>query len=176
MTLSSNATGWIEARGLDVELAARLGIESFTTADGGDLAWLLERISIDHQTGCWEWIMCRSHDGYGKARRGGQYIYAHRAAYEMFFGPVPDDRQLDHLCRNRRCCNPRHMEPVSHRENGLRGVSPWAQNARKTVCKHGHPLSDDNLRITKTGKRKCRACQRRAARESYRRKVLANAV
>ncbi|WP_412778628.1 HNH endonuclease [Rhodococcus qingshengii] len=84
---------------------------------------------------------------------------AHRCTYEALVGPIPEDSELDHLCRIRSCCNPAHMDPVSHLENMGRG---W--RAQLTHCKRGHPLSGDNLRVSpaKNGltKRVCRTCER----------------
>lgn len=78
---------------------------------------------------CWNWLGAKSHDGYGRFRTSGQRTrIAHRVAYEMCVGPIPAGLTLDHLCRNRRCMNPAHMEEVTRRENLLRG---WAH--RKTL-------------------------------------------
>ena len=116
------------------------------------------------ESGCWQWVGTVSTNGYGQwgNRR------AHRAVYEMYKGPIPDGLQLDHLCRNRPCVNPDHLEPVTCRENILRGVGHTSQNARKTHCKRGHPLEGRNLRpdITRLGGRGCRLCSnaRRMAR------------
>jgi hypothetical protein len=65
---------------------------------------------------------------------GGARVYAHRRAYERVHGPIPEGLVLDHLCRNRWCCNPEHLQPVSNMENILRGESPPARNARKQCC------------------------------------------
>lgn len=88
---------------------------------------------------------------------------AHKWAYESIVGPVPEGMELDHLCRNRACVNPAHLEAVSRRVNQLRGLSISAKNARKTHCVHGHPLTGENVYEWR-GSRYCRAC-RAAARE-----------
>jgi hypothetical protein len=82
---------------------------------------------------------------HGVHRKGGKNVLAHRLSYETFVGPIPIDKQLDHLCRNRLCVNPCHLEPVTQRENILRGEGVPAQNARKTHCKNGHELSPENV-------------------------------
>lgn len=119
------------------------------------------------RNGCLEWTGSKDELGYGRVGRGGQgrgWIYAHVAAWVLFNGPVPDGLELDHLCRNPGCCNPYHLEPVSHRENCLRGQSPPARNAKKTHCVHGHEFTPENTRIKRSGKRDCRACDREAHR------------
>ena len=90
---------------------------------------------------------------------GGQLRGAHRVAYELEHGSIPDGYHIDHLCLNHSCVRPDHMELVSQRENTLRGTGPTAVNARKTHCPKGHPLSGDNLYIyPSTGGRACRTC------------------
>lgn len=130
------------------------------------------------ENGCWEWIGPKVGRGYGnivwrlpgKPRRYRHKV-AHRVAYETMRGPIPDGLTLDHLCRNRGCVNPWHLEPVTSRENTLRGISPAAVNARLTHCKRGHPLSGDNLRLVQSpsGKRgrSCRTCAKIIGRKSY---------
>ncbi len=110
---------------------------------------------------CWIWTAARMREGYGRFDQ----VLAHRLAYELVIGKIPDGLQLDHLCRNRACVNPAHLEPVSCRENVLRGVGLSANNAHKTHCPAGHPLSGANLlsHSLKQGYRKCRACH--AARQ-----------
>ena len=90
-------------------------------------------------TPCLIWPGHISSEGYGRYWRDGRQIYAHRAAFEAVFGLIPDGLVIDHLCRNRACVNPEHMEVVSNRENTLRGGSPAARAARSDVAAHGHP-------------------------------------
>lgn len=124
--------------------------------------WL--RVGIT-PSGCWEWIGSTSR-GYGRIRdEDGKGWPVHRLVYTRLVGPVQEPLQLDHLCRNRACCNPEHLEPVTPRVNTLRGESLQAQNAVKTHCPKGHPYEGDNLlvRVNKThrnGHRCCRACGR----------------
>lgn len=126
-----------------------------------------ERFREDPDTHCWIWLRSRTLAGYGQWTAG---VLAHRVMYEALVGPIPDGLTLDHLCRNRACCNPGHLEPVTMAENLLRGVGPTATNARKTKCVKGHPLSGDNLYRDPRGRRQCRSCRREANREWDRRR------
>ena len=112
--------------------------------------------------GCWRWTGTLFPNGYGAAWWAGTRI-AHRLVYQSLVGPVPDGLQLDHLCRNRACVNPSHLEPVTPAENIRRGVSQPAANARKTHCPQGHPLSGANLYVSPDGERSCRKCRKEAA-------------
>lgn len=109
---------------------------------------------------CWEWRRAKRSLGYGAVQWSGSLRLAHRVAYELTFGPIPAGLVIDHLCRNPSCINPMHLEPVSQRENLLRGTGVSAQNAQKTECKRGHPLVGENLIVTNVGNRGCRACKR----------------
>jgi hypothetical protein len=127
---------------------------------------LPERLSVKFEIadGCWEWSACKDRHGYGIIwdTPTGNNLRAHRVVYEALVGPIPSGLVLDHLCRNPSCVNPTHMEPVTHRENILRGVGPAAINASKTTCGEGHPLAGENLYIHPTsGARECRICRRK---------------
>ena len=110
--------------------------------------------------GCWQWQMKLTTGGYGKWCHDGRVTPAHRRVYELLVGPIPDGLDLDHLCRNRGCVNPEHLEPVTNRENVLRGISPHARNARRTHCAQGHEFTAENIRRDARGHRQCRECAR----------------
>jgi len=114
--------------------------------------------------GCWEWDGRKNIGGYGMVHWKGKRPVVHRVAYELLVGPIPDGLTLDHLCRNPGCCNPAHLEPVTMRENILRGTQIAAQNAAKTHCKRGHPFDEANTERTISPKgwprRACLACRR----------------
>lgn len=113
---------------------------------------------------CWPWVASVTSTGYGALGSGGRSepkVYAHRVSYELNVGPIPAGLEIDHLCRNRRCVNPAHLEPVPHRENTLRGESPVAVNAAKTHCVRGHALSGPNVYLRPDAPwRSCRECRR----------------
>ena len=125
----------------------------------------VERVT---ETGCWLWIGNTDRKGYGRffdlARRHG--VLAHRWAYVRFCGAIPAGLTLDHLCRTPCCVNPWHLEPVSNRENSLRGATVAAKNAGKATCPDGHPYTT----IVERGKtrRRCMTCQRAAVRKAMR--------
>lgn len=116
-------------------------------------------IEFDTNGGCWLWRAGGSNGGYGRLSVGDHDITAHRAAYECWVGRLPADKQIDHLCRVRMCVNPAHLEPVSARENVLRGVAPSAQNSRKTHCLRGHEFTPENTyHELRSNYRHCREC------------------
>ena len=115
--------------------------------------------------GCWRRGIGQ---GYGRCHGpDGRLAATHRLSYELFVGPIPDGLVIDHLCRNPACVNPAHLEPVTVRENILRGIGPSAICARRTHCVNGHPFDDENTLITEGGKRRCRECNRRKSRKLY---------
>lgn len=126
---------------------------------------LLSKVAVNPVTNCWEWTGYKINSGYGRLwdPKTKKKQLAHRMAYESMIGPIPDGLQLDHLCRNRACINPAHLEPVTKWENTRRSPVHWAaKNAKKTHCPHGHEYTPKNTRIeTKADgrrSRKCRAC------------------
>lgn len=123
---------------------------------------------------CWYWTAARGRDGYGRFYLGGHTRQAHRVAYELEVGPIPDGLQLDHLCRVRHCVNPAHLEPVTSRENTLRGTAPNIRAAQINLCARGHDFTPDNTYVRPDGTgRQCRACCRLRDRERYARSKAA---
>ena len=132
-----------------------------------------EKIALT-ESGCIEWIASINSHGYGTFASDGRTTVAHRWSYEYHVGPIPPGFQLDHLCENRACVNPSHLDPVTARANLLRAAGITAINASKTHCPAGHEYSGDNLYIVpKNGDRRCRICApiRAAARRAQNRKA-----
>ncbi len=127
---------------------------------------------IDDVTGCWVWDAPLNDKGYGSIQANRKVTTVHLAFWRETVGPVPDGLELDHLCRNRACFNPAHLEPVTGRVNVLRGINPAAVNARKTHCSNGHPFDEANTR-RRANRRVCIACQ---AATNARRRLSASAV
>src|SRR5712664_49577 len=121
---------------------------------------------------CWEWKGLRDHYGYGYiAGPHDVPLKAHRIAYEYAKGPIPDGKQIDHLCRHRWCVRPSHLEAVSHRTNQRRGFGPVGINARKVSCKSGHLFTPENTYYDKEGARHCRTCHRQQERARKQRQL-----
>lgn len=138
------------------------------------IAQVFSRISRT-ESDCWEWKGRTMYKGYGLYHFDGDNVFVHRLLFAWAVGPIPRGYKttIDHLCRNRRCCNPVHLELVPSGENNRRGkqqgftMNPNSlanlvstRNREKTECKRGHALIGDNLHVTKRGARQCRACLR----------------
>lgn len=121
-------------------------------------------VSPEPNSGCWLWDGYGDREDYGQIRVNGKLIQAHRFSYEIHVGAIPGGLQLDHLCRVHCCVNPAHLEPVTHKENAMRGVGLGAINAAKVICQHGHEFTEANTYIRSNGHRDCRACIRERVR------------
>ena len=121
---------------------------------------------------CWLWDAAIGRNGYATFKFEGRMQSAHRTSYRHFVGPIPEGLQLDHLCSVRWCVNPRHMEPVTQKENIMRGHGFAAINAAKTHCPRGHPYDAKNTYLgrlrSNTLARHCRECHRMTERDRYR--------
>jgi len=121
------------------------------------------KVDKDVPGGCWLWTASLDRYGYGQFNPRPHITItrgAHRYAYELIIGPIPAQLTLDHLCRVRHCVNPDHLEPVSMKENVLRGIGLTAKQARLTHCKRGHPFDLFNTyHAPNDDRRYCRQCR-----------------
>lgn len=121
-------------------------------------------LQLDEATGCLLWTGQLNRNGYGRIAVGGKKIPVHRVAWELEVGPIPPGLVLDHVkargCRHRNCANVAHLEPVTNRENILRGDGLAAVQATRTRCPRNHPYDEVNTYVGPDGKRYCRACHR----------------
>ncbi len=130
-----------------------------------------DRVSVVPITGCWMWMSYLNKHLYSRITIKSRNYTGHRISYLAFRGPIPRGMELDHLCRNRWCCNPDHLEIVTSKENTMRGTSFAAVNAARTTCKAGHTF--DMTRRGKHVQRGCRTCRRAAVARYDRKRRLA---
>ena len=129
---------------------------------------LAHRIKIDEATGCHIWLGHLNSKGYGQAMIAGKLKLVHRILYERVNGPIPGGLQIDHLCKEKRCCNPDHLEAVTCHENLMRGTTRAAIHAAKTCCpKCGGPYTPKP-----EGGRRCHPCHLELMRSRYHRNKL----
>ena len=133
----------------------RVGPEPFRGGEVRGLEKFWSLVLLPQGDGCWGWRGSVAGNGYASLSVDGERVYAHRFAYVMTFGEIPEGLEIDHLCRNRWCVRPSHLEAVTHRENVRRSpVALAAINARKERCLRGHWFSS----INRDGSRRCREC------------------
>lgn len=125
---------------------------------------------------CWLWTGHVNENGYGYMTMFGAKRRVHRVAYEWTKGPIPEGLQLDHLCRNRRCVNPGHLEAVTAQENTRRALRDGPPRPRATHCRRGHSLKDGIARSDKPGRVRCRVCKNARNKEYARRKAAHQAA
>ncbi|MFI5985110.1 HNH endonuclease signature motif containing protein [Streptomyces sp. NPDC051555] len=140
-----------------------LGIPSLRDASASERFWA--KVRGTDVSACWEWGLQRDRDGYGKFSIAGKTVLAHRYAYEHMVTEIPEELQLDHLCRSRSCVNPWHLEPVTGSINVRRQHLGESGTHPETHCRAGHPRSTENTYV-RNGQRTCRPCNRESKRRS----------
>jgi HNH endonuclease len=140
-------------------------------------AYIRRRVAIDPKTGCWNWTLYKTADGYGRCSlrhpttREKWMVIPHRLSYTVFVGPIPVEMTVDHKCCNPACCNPEHLQLLSTDVNTMLGTGVGPQNHVKTHCPQGHPYDQENTYYRKNpnGKpsRNCRMCSRERQRQYY---------
>lgn len=143
-------------------------MQSYSLNDARLPARFWRRIAVDGLTGCWCWTGPLL-KGYGRWTDGARETRveqaAHRVAYKALIGPIPDGMDLDHLCRNRACCHPAHVEPVTRAVNVQRGLVPslvrdlHQKKRQRPACNRGHPYTESTTRQTREGWRVCLTCE-----------------
>lgn len=142
-------------------------MSNFTPRDEPLFDRLMAGITMEPNTGCWLWMNNCSDEFYGKIRYGAKTsLLAHRVAYEIFVGPIPNGLVLDHKCCVTLCCNPQHLRPMTIWENAALG-DPHKYLRERASCHNGHPFTEETIMRTERGGRRCLICyQNRYARKA----------
>ena len=143
---------------------------------------LLSKVVVNPITMCWNWNGRRDHNNYGRINAFGQKWPTHRLSYFLYYGFISPDLVVNHMCDNKPCCNPNHLELVTHQENidyitkigNGRNITK-TYNRTNLYCKKGHPRFGDNLKVKKKGGgktyRECRTCWNEAKNKAYHRRT-----
>ncbi len=140
--------------------------------DSGMEYFFFSRLKIDKKD-CWNWEGNTSQYGYGVWNKDGKNHRTHRISYNLYVGEIENGKVIDHLCRNRKCANPNHLEAVTIGENVLRGETLAAKNKNKTHCNYGHEFTKENTRVTRQG-RACSECKRIRDRKRWKEGKIVN--
>lgn len=144
--------------------AAKIGTIAARKANTQPIEERFMRYVQKAASGCWEWTGRLQKNGYSTFYCNGKIVRGHRWSYEHFIAPIPQGKEIDHLCRNRKCVNPAHLEPVTRKENRRR--------AMRSHCVNGHAFTPENIYMH-DGKRYCREYRRIRVRAYQRRKANA---
>jgi len=125
-----------------------------------DLKRFYSKIKFNEETWCWDWVGTTLQRGYGHFKLKRKIWRSHRLSYLIHKGDLIEGLTLNHLCRNRKCCNPDHLEQITSKENILCGESFSAVNKRKTHCKRGHEFTEENTINLSRNRRECRKCRK----------------
>jgi hypothetical protein len=136
------------------------------TSDAKQRHVLMAKMRVD-PLGCWAWTGTKTAAGYGQMRVAGRREYVHRISYQLHKGAIPDGLAIDHLCRNRACINPEHLEAVHPKTNAMRGRAPGILAYWANRCFKGHEFTPKNTITTPSGHRRCRTCEN-ASQRKYR--------
>lgn len=121
-----------------------------------EIEFITKRFKIS-ENGCWDWTGNKNRQGYGRVPFRGRVVVPHRLLHQTIFGEITPGLVSDHICENKSCVNPKHIEPVTSKENIYRGCAPPSINIRKTHCASGHKFTTENTYISR-GMRACRTC------------------
>ena len=128
---------------------------------------------VERTKSCWNWKAATYRDGYGIFGLDGGVVRAHRLAYELLVGEIPIDKELHHICKNKLCVNPYHLEAITHREHQRKFNGLISNQLLRIHCPHGHEYNEKNTYVSKKGSRYCRICRNKYSAISHKKGVIA---